>query len=301
MSFADLKRSSSKSFDKINQELSKLNQKSSYGKDDGRYWKPTVDKVGNGYAEIRFLPPKEGEDLPWVMIWDHGFQGPNGLWYIENSLTTLGQDDPVSEYNSKLWNSTSDDDGPERKQARQQKRRLSYYSNIYVVKDASNPENEGKVFIYKYGKKIFDKIKDVMHPEFEDEEAMNPFDFWSGASFKLKIRQVEGYRNYDKSEFDSPSPLLADDADLEGVYEQLHSLSDIVDPKNFKSYTDLKTKMLKVLDEEPEEAPLQERAKQASWTEPKESATLAKPAAEKPATEDASGDDDLEFFKNFAE
>ncbi len=212
--------------------------------DDDRFWKPTVDKAGNGLAVIRFLPAPAGEELPWVRIWDHGFQGPTGKWYIENSLTTLNKPDPVAELNSELWNSGIE---ANKEIARKQKRRLSYVSNILVIRDPANPENEGKVFLYKYGKKIFDKIKDVMQPTFEDEAPVNPFDLWEGANFKLKIRQVEGYRNYDKSEFDGPTALSDDDAELERVWKQSHSLAAFLDPSNFKSYDELKAKLDAVL------------------------------------------------------
>jgi len=214
---------------------------------DDRYWKPTVDKAGNGYAVIRFLPAPEGEDLPWVRFWDHGFKGPTGLWYIENSLTTLSQADPVSEANSVLWNSGRDED---KQTARDRKRRLHYVVNIQVVSDPSAPENDGKVFLYKFGKKIFDKIMDKMQPQYQDESPVNPFDFWEGAEFKLKIQQVAGYRNYDKSEFASASALSGDDAILETTYNKLYSLQEIVDPKNFKSYNELKEKLNRVLGEE---------------------------------------------------
>ena len=244
-SFASLKKSRNSSLDKLLQESSKLSQggEQSNGPDE-RIWKPSVDKAGNGYAVIRFLPEPKGEDLPWVRIFDHGFQGPGG-WYIENSLTTLNQKDPVSEYNSELWNNGTD---AGKEQARKQKRRLKYYSNILVIKDPANPQNEGKVFLYQYGKKIWDKINDLMQPEFEDESPVNPFDLWEGADFKLKIRQVEGYRNYDKSEFDAPSELFdGNDEQLEKVYESLYSLQDLVSPDKFKSYDELKTKLDKVL------------------------------------------------------
>ena len=216
--------------------------------DDERIWKPTVDKAGNGYAVLRFLPAKEGEDLPWVRYWDHGFKGPTGQWYIENSLTSIGQPDPVGELNSRLWNSGIEAD---KEKARTQKRRLHYVVNALVVQDPSAPHNEGRVVLYKFGKKIFDKIMDVMQPQFADEKPINPFDFWEGADFKLKIRQVEGYRNYDKSEFASPSALHeSDEARLEGVYNQLHSLSEFTDPKNYKSYDELKAKLSRVLGED---------------------------------------------------
>ena len=245
-SFASLKKSRNSSLDKLLQETQKLSDNTSgvsQGPDE-RIWKPTVDKAGNGYAVIRFLPEPQGEDLPWVRLFDHGFQGTGG-WYIENSLTTLNQKDPVSEYNSELWNNGTE---AGKEQARKQKRRLKYFSNILVVKDPSNPQNEGKVFLYQYGKKIWDKINDLMQPEFEDESPVNPFDFWEGADFKLKIRNVEGYRNYDKSEFDAPSQLFdGDDDSLEKVYEGLYSLQELVSPDKFKSYDELKQKLNKVL------------------------------------------------------
>ena len=242
--FSQLKKMSGKSsLDKLTSELSKLNEKSDSKKDD-RFWYPNVDKAGNGYAVIRFLPPPNGEDMPFVRIFEHGFQGPTGSWYIENSLTTLGKQDPVSEYNSQLWNSGIDSD---KEVARKQKRKLGFISNVYVITDQQNPENEGKVFLFKYGKKIFDKLNEAMNPEFADEDAMNPFDFWEGANFKLKIRNVEGYRNYDKSEFAKPSPLFEDDDEMEVLWKKQNSLQEFIDAKNFKSYDDLKTKLNRVL------------------------------------------------------
>tara|TARA_B100000497_G_scaffold96955_1_gene108981 strand:- start:6490 stop:7413 length:924 start_codon:yes stop_codon:yes gene_type:complete len=243
--FAALKKNRSKSLDKLNQQLEKIQTKSYSDPNEGKFWKPVRDKAGNGFAIIRFLPAPNGEEMPFVRIWDHGFQGPTGLWYIENSLTTLGNDDPVSEFNSKLWNTGIDAD---KEQARKQKRRLKYVSNIYVVKDSANPENEGKVFMYQFGKKIFDKLNDLMNPSFEDEDPVNPFDLWEGANFRLKIRQFEGYPNYDKSEFDAPTPLSDDDSEMEEVWSKEHSLDEVIDPKNFKSYTELKTKLYRVLD-----------------------------------------------------
>jgi hypothetical protein len=221
--------------------------KNSGSKEDERLWQPEVDAAGNGYAVIRFLdaPAVDGEDgMPWVQVFSHGFQGPGG-WYIENSLTTLGQKDPVSEYNTQLWNSGIE---ANKEIARKQKRRLTYISNVLVIKDTANPANEGKVFLYKYGKKIFDKIKEKIEPQFEDEKAVNPFSFWEGANFKLKIRKVEGYRNYDKSEFDNPSPLFdGDDDKIEKVWKAEYSLKEFLDPKHFKSYDELKSKLDRVL------------------------------------------------------
>lgn len=248
MSFAELKKNSKSNFEKLAGELAKTANKGGYSNPlEEKLWNPksVVDKAGNGYAVIRFLPEPEGEDLPFVKVWHHGFQGPGG-WYIENSLSTLGQPDPVGEYNSQLWNSTTDDKSPAREQARKQKRKTSYYSNIYIVKDPVNPENEGKVFLFKYGQQIFNIINSAMHPEFEDEQAINPFCMWTGANFKLKIRTGEYGPNYEKSEFDSPAPL-ADDEELERIYKELNSLKQFLDPKNFKSYDELKAKMNKVL------------------------------------------------------
>ena len=247
MSFANLKRN--------RDNISKLikaaestgggGEKKSYV--DDRMWKPTVDQAGNGYAIIRFLPAREGAELPWARYWDHGFKGPTGQWYIEKSLTSIGQNDPVGELNSRLWNTGIEED---KEAARRQKRRLHYVSNIYIVSDPANPENEGKVFMYQFGKKIHDKIMDMMQPEFADEEPINPFDMWEGADFKLKIRNVEGYRNYDKSEFSRQAPLLGgDDEQLEAVYDKMYDLSEWTDPANYKTYDELKTKLSTILGE----------------------------------------------------
>ena len=243
MSFSNLKKQSSLGSltAKLVSQVEKMN-KGSNGADE-RLWKPEVDKAGNGYAVIRFLPAVDGEDMPWAKLYTHAFQGSGG-WYIENSLTTLGSKDPVSEYNSQLWNSGIDAD---KEVARKQKRKLSYYSNIYVVKDPANPDNEGKVFLFRYGKKIFDKITAAMQPEFEDEEAINPFDFWAGANFKLKIKKVAGFWNYDSSEFAAPSALLDDDDALEALWQKEYSLSELVSSDQFKSYDDLKKRLNYVL------------------------------------------------------
>ena len=242
MSFASLKKQSSLGSltAKLVKEVEKTN---SANKGDERLWKPEVDKAGNGYAVIRFLPAPDGEDLPWVKLYSHAFQGPGG-WYIENSLTTVNQKDPVSEFNTQLWNSGVDSD---KEIARKQKRKLSYYTNIYVVKDPTNPQNEGKVFLYKFGKKIFDKIMGAMQPEFEDESPINPFDFWQGADFKVKIKKVAGYWNYDSSEFAAVNPLLDDDDALEALWKKEYSLAELVDSSQFKSYDELKTRLNAVL------------------------------------------------------
>jgi hypothetical protein len=248
MSFANLKKQSSLGSltSKLVKEVEKMN--SNGGSGDDRLWKPEVDKAGNGYAVVRFLPAPEGEDLPWAKMYTHAFQGPGG-WYIENSLTTLGQKDPVSELNSQLWNSGIDSD---KEVARKQKRKLSYYSNIYVVKDPTNPHNEGKVFLFKYGKKIFDKIMSAMQPEFEDEDPINPFDFWGGADFKIKIKKVAGYWNYDSSEFARPGTLGdLEDSELEELWKKEYSLAELTAADQFKSYDDLKKRLDYVLGNTP--------------------------------------------------
>jgi len=247
MSFSNLKRNRNSISDLVSAATAgdAPTEKKSYV--DERQWKPTVDKAGNGYAVLRFLPAPEGNELPWVRYWDHGFKGPTGQWYIEKSLTSIGQQDPVGELNSRLWNSGNEAD---KETARSQKRRLHYVANVLVESDPASPQNEGKVFLYTFGKKIFDKIMDVMQPQFQDEDPVNPFDFWEGASFKLKIRNVEGYRNYDKSEFASPAPLLGgDDGELEQVYDQLFDLNEFTDPAQYKTYDELKARLALVLGE----------------------------------------------------
>ena len=239
--FADMKKGRKSQYDKLVEETNKM-QSGGKAKDE-RFWQPTVDEAGNGSAIIRFLPAVKGEDLPWVRLFSHGFQGPGG-WYIENSLTTLGAEDPVGEYNGQLWNNGTE---AGKEQARKQKRRLGYISNIQVIKDPKNPSNDGGVFLYKYGKKIFDKINDLMHPEFEDEDAVNPFDFWEGANFRMKIRNVEGYRNYDKCEFDAVSVLHEDDVALEAIWNKQYSLESFVASDQFKTYAELKAKMIRAL------------------------------------------------------
>jgi hypothetical protein len=243
-SLSDLRKNRG-NFDTLLKQVEAISTGGQKSNEEDKFWKPTVDKAGNGQAIIRFLPAPKGEEFPWVRVWDHGFQGPTGKWYIENSLTTLNKPDPVGELNSELWNSGIE---ANKEIARKQKRRLSYFSNILVIKDPANPANEGQVFLYKYGKKIFDKIKDVMQPTFEDENPINPFDFDEGVNFKLRIRQVEGYRNYDKSEFDTtPTPVAESDEALNAIWEKQHSLNAFLDPSNFKSYDELKKKLDMVL------------------------------------------------------
>ncbi len=298
MSFADLKRNSSSSIAALTKAAEQVaggqQQQNNYV--DDRFWKPTVDKVGNGYAVIRFLPAPAGEELPWVRFWDHGFQGPGGLWYIENSLTSINQQDPVSEMNSVLWNTGREED---KQIARDRKRRLHYVANIQVVTDPSNPTNDGKVFLYKFGKKIFDKIMDVMQPQFADENPVNPFDFWEGANFKLKIQQVAGYRNYDKSEFANPSAISSNDAQIEAVYNTLYSLKDFVDPKSYKSYDELKARLSKVLGETTvrttaESISLDETDYSSPMTGARSAPAMAAPSV------DEDEDDTLSYFQKLA-
>ena len=296
--FDSLKRNRS-SLEKLTKAIEATTQSTSTesgSREDPRLWQPTVDKAGNGMAIIRFLPAPsvDGEDaLPWVRVFSHGFQGPGG-WYIENSLTTLNQKDPVSEYNSTLWNSGIE---ANKEIARKQKRRLNYIANVFVVSDPSNPENEGQIRIYKFGKKIFDKITEAMNPEFADETPVNPFDMWEGANFKLKIRNVEGYRNYDKSEFAEKSALLdGDDAKLEALWKQEHSLKEFLDPKHFKPYDLLKARLDKVLGFEGDVAPKSKAidAVVENFHDSELNAIDTKIAV-------SEDDDDLNYFKSLAQ
>jgi len=293
MSFANLKKQSKLGSltAKLVKEVEKLNTNGASG--DDRLWKLEVDKSGNGYAVIRFLPAPDGEDLPFVKLYSHAFQGPGG-WYIENSLTTLGQKDPVSEYNSQLWNNGTD---AGKDAARKQKRKLTYISNIYVVKDPANPENEGKVFLYKYGKKIFDKLTAAMQPEFEDEEAIDPFDFWQGANFKLKAKNVAGYRNYDSSEFTAVTPLLDDDDALESVWKKENSLKEFVDADQFKSYDDLKKRLEYVLGSKRPTSSIEEEDTDRGAAE--ELVTAA--VSTSPSSLNEDDDDALSYFQKLAE
>ena len=304
MSFASLKKASSagNTFAKLTQEIEKLNQPQGGGGADERLWKPELDKSGNGYAVIRFLPAPDGEDMPWAKIWSHSFKGPGGQWYIENSLTTIGKDDPVGELNRELWNSGREQD---KATARVQKRKLSYYSNIYVVSDPAHPENEGRVFLYKYGKKIFDKLVEAMQPAFADETPLDPFNFWKGADFKVKIRKVDGYWNYDKSEFAAPATLGGfDDADLEAIWKKGYSLSEFEDQKNFKSYEQLQSRLNLVLGKAVRQAPAavpeedEPVAAPTNWgkevSDFREKAVAASPV-------DTEGEDPLSYFSQLAE
>ena len=302
MSFANLKRNRNSISNLISAaDAASGNapkEKNSYA--DERQWKPTVDKAGNGYAVLRFLPATEGNELPWVRYWDHGFKGPTGQWYIEKSLTSIGQQDPLGELNSRLWNSGVEAD---KETARTQKRRLKYVANVLVESDPANPENEGKVFLYTFGKKIFDKIMDVMQPQFADEDPINPFDFWEGASFKLKIRNVEGYRNYDKSEFATPSALASgNDNELEQIYETQYDLFEFIDPANYKSYDELSARLAMVLGEAP--APITTRQQVAleevSAPAPMRQSAPQPVASAEPVAMATSSNDDEDAMSYFA-
>ena len=290
-SFKDLKKNRMSNLESLSKQVEKLAEKPSYG--DDRIWKCERDKSGNGYAVIRFLPATADEDTPWVQLWSHGFKGPGG-WYIENSLTTIGKDDPVSKANTSLWNSGIDSD---KDLARARKRKLSYYSNILVLEDSANKENEGKVFLFRYGKKIFEKITGVMNPEFKDETPLNPFDFWEGADFKIKIRQVDGYVNYDKSEFSTPSKLFeGDDVKCEEVWKQQHKLQELISTDNFKSYQELEARFHTVIAHM--EYTNADGTKESEFVGTIEEST-ADPVASVDAAE--SDSDNLEYFKKLAE
>ena len=299
MSFATLKKNSKNSLQKLQSEVEKINNpqnnnQKNFGEDD-RFWKAELDKSGNGYAVIRFLPAPDKEDMAFVRVFNHGFQGPGG-WYIENSLTTLGQKDPLGEYNSVLWNSGVE---ANKEIARKQKRRLTYFSNIYVVEDKANPQNEGKVFLFRYGKKIFDKISSMANPEFEDESPVDIFNLWEGANFKLKIRKVDGYSNYDKSEFVTPAPLLDDDSELERVYGECHSLDDFLNPKNFKSYDELKTRLDVVLGNTP--SPAMSAPSSVDSSEVPFDGGTPMETSSSYREEEVSDDENLDYFKKLAE
>jgi hypothetical protein len=291
----DTLKSSSSNFDKLTkaleQNLAPEDQSNKNKYQDDRYWKPEMDKTGNGYAVIRFLPSVEGEDLPWQRVWSHAFQDKGG-WYIENSLTTLSQKDPVSEENTRLWNTGIDSD---KEIARKRKRKLSYHANILVVSDPKHPENEGQVRLYKFGKKIFDKITEAMQPAFDDESPINPFDFWKGANFKLKIRKVDGYWNYDKSEFEGITAVADNDDKIKEIWSKEHALKAFVDPSNFKSYEELKEKLHRVITGD----------RNASTIEnvklPPQSNSTAKSDPVKSQPESSEDDDTLSYFSKLAE
>jgi len=297
--FSTLKKNS-ESLDRLAKAIETINTPQTNADEDTRYWQPEVDKAGNGFATIRFLPAPaiDGEDaLPWVRLFSHGFKGPTGKWYIENSLTTLNQTDPVGEFNTKLWQQSTDDNSWQRKQVREQKRKLSYISCIQVISDPKNPENEGKVFLYRYGKKIFDKITEIMNPQYGDDP-VNPFDFWKGANFKLKIRMKDSFRNYDLSTFEPASALSTNDDELEKIWNSEYSLLAEIAPSKFKTYEELKAQLDKVLSNSGEEVAGLTRTE--VQREPVARSNQFDPD---PSTKDdkATEDDDMSFFKKLAE
>ena len=289
-SFANLKKRRTTDLEKLQSEVDKINKpQNNFSREDDRFWKAELDKSGSGYAVIRFLPELDDDKTAFVRVFNHGFQGPGG-WYIENSLTTIGQKDPLSEYNSTLWNSGIE---ANKEIARKQKRRLTYFSNIYVVEDKANPQNEGKVFIFRFGKKIFDKISSMSNPEFEDETEVNVFNLWDGANFKLKIRKVDGFSNYDKSEFMTPGPLFEDELEMERVFGEQHDLEEFVDQKSFKSYDELKTRLDTVLG----------NIQTAAMTAPTsvENDDIPFEGGSAILESSTSGDENLDYFKKLAE
>ena len=299
-SFANLKRQSG-NLDKLAKAVEALSSSSEGSTKEDNFWRPAVDKSGNGMATIRFLPApgQDGDDsLPWVKIFSHGFQGPGGQWLIDNCLTTLDKQCPVCEHNSTLWNSGIE---ANKDVVRKQKRKLNYVANVYIVSDPANRDNEGKVFLFKFGKKIFDKITEAMNPQFEDEQAINPFDLWEGANFKLKIRKVDGYQNYDKSEFESPAPLKSDDDELEKIWKSEHSLAELIGEKEFKSYDKLKERLNTVLGltstGEPAKKTTVETLKEQAKATPKPKTV----ADEVPFEPDVTEDDDMAYFSKLAE
>ena len=294
-SIAALKRSRS-NLEALTKELSGVvSNQSKVSYVDDRFWKPELDKTGNGYAVLRFLPAVKDEDLPWCKMWSHAFQGPGG-WYIENSLTTLNQKDPVSEENSRLWNTGIEAD---KEIARKRKRKLSYFANVLIVSDPKHPENEGQIKLFKFGKKIFDKITDKMQPQFEDEKPINPFDFWEGADFKLKIRKVDGFWNYDKSEFDSPKPIADNDESIEGIWTKQYPLKPFLEASNFKSYDELKSKLDKVLTGSRSTGTVEDMVTPPSISETPEVSVEAVAASS--SNDSVDDDETLSYFSKLAE
>ena len=297
MDFESLKKSSS-NFDAITKALETSSEpqqsKSSNKYQDDRLWKPELDKTGNGYAVLRFLPASDGEEMPWQRVWTHAFQDKGG-WFIENSLTTLNQKDPVSEENSRLWNTGVDSD---KEIARKRKRKLSYFANVLIVSDPKHPEHEGQVKLFKFGKKIFDKITEAMQPAFEDEQAINPFDFWKGANFKLKIRKVDGYWNYDKSEFEGVSPIKESDDDIKAIWSKQYPLTPFVDPSNFKTYDELKSKLHRVITGQQNTTSIESVDLPPQTTE---QVVPSQPVVDNDSTPSDGDDDTLSYFSKLAD
>jgi hypothetical protein len=299
MDINTLRKMRGTNFAKISGEFEKIANPQSESKSyqDDRFWKLEADKAGNGTATIRFLPNPNGDDLPWVRIFNHGFQGPTGKWYIENSLSTIGEADPVGELNSRLWNTGNESD---KEVARKQKRKLTYIANVLIVSDPKHPENEGQVRLFRFGKKIFDKIMDKARPTFEDETPVNVFDLWEGADFKLRQRKVEGYANYDQSTFMEPSPVADGEDELLSVMGKVHDLKEFTDRKNFKTYEELSRKLASVLNTE---GTAGQTAAQLAEDDDAPAATkvVTKAAPAKVKVSQDDGDDDaMSFFKKIA-
>lgn len=294
-SFSNLKRQSG-NLEKLTKAMETVSS-GDYGNRNENFWRPETDKAGNGMATFRFLPAPavDGDEaLPWVKVFSHGFQGPGG-WFIDNCLTTKNEQCPVCEHNSALWNSGIE---ANKDIVRKQKRKLNYIANVYVISDPKHPENEGQVKLFKFGKKIYDKITEAMNPAFEDEVKFNPFDLWGGANFKLKIRKVDGYPNYDKSEFESVSALSNDDAKLESIWKAEHSLLELVSDKEFKTYEQLKTRLDKVLGLNGSPVKAKTTVEQIRESAPKKVEDDA-PWVDNSTIDD--DDDDLSYFKKFAD
>ncbi len=298
MDINTLRKMRNSDFGKISSEFDKIANPQSETKSyqDDRFWKLEADKAGNGTATIRFLPRAEGDELPWVKIFSHGFQGPTGKWYIENSLTTIGENDPVGELNSRLWNTGNEAD---KETARKQKRKLSYVANVLIVSDPKHPENEGKVKLFKFGKKIFDKIMDKARPTFEDETPVNVFDLWEGADFKLRMRKVDGYPNYDQSAFQEPSAITEDEEKLLSIVNGQHKLSEFLDRKNFKTYEELSRKLATVLDSNGSSLPSAASIADDSYDEPVRQVKATAPKT-KVSVSSEDDDDAMSFFKKIA-
>jgi len=302
MSFAELKRNRTDLSKLVEQAKETTGTTNTRQSDDPRFWQPTRDKAGNGYAVIRFLPGSADAATPWIRYWDHAFKGPTGQWYIEKSLTSIGQQDPLSELNSKMWNSGVESD---KGIVRQRKRNLRYVANVLIVSDPSNPENEGQVKLYRFGKKIFDKIMDSMQPQFPDETPVNPFDMWEGADFTVKIRKVEGYPNYDASSFKSPAAVPGSDDELEALYNKQHELGEWTDPTNYKTYDELKARLALVLGESAPRTAKQEASLELDDEIPDfpiaaASAPTSAPAPVVATAEAASDDDTMSYFAKLA-
>ena len=314
MNIEQLRKLRNTDFAKISSEFEKIVNPEAKGYGDNRFWKMEVDKAGNGTATIRFLTRTvkiiDGKDvvdeLPWTRVFNHGFQGPTGRWFIEDCPTTIGQPCPACEQNGVLWNSGIEAD---KEVARKQKRKLSYVANVYIVSDPKHPENEGKVFLFKFGKKIFDKIMDKARPTFEDEDPVNVFDLWTGADFKLRQRKVEGYPNYDQSVFLEPSPIAESEEEILAIVNQQYLLKDFTDPSKFKSYDELSKKLETVLNgkasnpvrdavEDEDDIPQVRQERPVASESKKVSNTKVSVARSEP---DLSGDDDddtMQYFRN---